>query len=212
MPDRIKVLIVDDSALMRKVLKEILVTDREIEVVGTARDGEDAIEKVRDLKPDVVTMDINMPVMDGLTSMQYIANDFPDIPVIIVSSLTEEGAMITFEALELGAFDYVAKPSGTVSSNLYVVGREIIQKVKLAYHSANKKNIRDRIDRRGNTVVKSKITTVSNSIAMTKEVTKVVVIGISTGGPSTLMVQRFMTDTNFKRLQEKRWTAIIKDN
>lgn len=189
MPEKIKVLIVDDSALMRKVIKEILLTDEEIEVVGTARDGEDAIEKVHNLEPDVITMDINMPVMDGLTSMQYILNSYPDIQVIMVSSLTAEGAMTTFEALELGAFDYVAKPSGTVSANLYVVGKEIIQKVKLAYKSANKKNIRDRIlrssrkEKIADTVQKEK----PKIIKLQNELTKVVVIGISTGGPSTLM-------------------------
>ncbi len=187
MPDRIKVLIVDDSALMRKVLKEILATDRDIEIVGTARDGADAIEKVEDLRPDVITMDINMPVMDGLTSMQYIANDFPNIPVIVVSSLTEEGAMTTFEALELGAFDYVAKPSGTVSSNLYIVGREIIQKVKMAYKNANKKNIRDRIIRCSDNATRNKVPPASKSRIIKSELSKVVVIGISTGGPSTLL-------------------------
>jgi len=77
MTDKIRVLIVDDSALMRKALKEIIMTDSDLEVVGTARDGQDAIEKARDLKPDVVTMDINMPVMDGLTSMQHILSDYP---------------------------------------------------------------------------------------------------------------------------------------
>lgn len=137
--NRIKVLIVDDSALMRRALKEIIMTDASLEVVGTARDGMDAIEKVNELKPDVVTMDINMPVMDGLTSMQHILNDYPEMPILIVSSLTAEGALTTFEALELGAFDYVAKPSGTVSSNIYIVGREIIEKVKLACRSVNKK-------------------------------------------------------------------------
>ena len=141
MTDRIKVLVVDDSALMRKLLKEIIMTDRSLEVVGTARDGQDAIEKVRDLKPDVVTMDINMPVMDGLTSLQYILNEYPEMPVLMISSLTSEGALTTFEALELGAFDYVTKPSGTVSRDLHTVGREIIQKVKLAYKSANRKSI-----------------------------------------------------------------------
>ena len=129
--DRIRVLIADDSALMRKTLREIIMTDPALEVVGTARDGQDAIEKVHDLKPDVVTMDINMPIMDGLTSMQYILNDYPELPVLIISSLTTEGALTTFEALELGAFDYVAKPSGTVSSNIHIVGREIIQKMIL---------------------------------------------------------------------------------
>ena len=96
MAGRIKVLIVDDSALMRKAFKEIIMTDPSLEVVGTARDGQDAVEKVHDLKPDVVTMDINMPVMDGLTSMQYILNEYPELPVLIISSLTTEGALTTF--------------------------------------------------------------------------------------------------------------------
>lgn len=186
--DRIKVLIVDDSALMRRALKEIVMTDSSLEVVGTARDGRDAIEKANELKPDVVTMDINMPVMDGLTSMQYILNDHPEMPILIVSSLTAEGALTTFEALELGAFDYVAKPSGTVSSNIYIVGREIIQKVKLAYRSVNKKSIRDRKARRNNSVTQKRvILTKKTDITKGKEQSKVVVIGISTGGPGTLL-------------------------
>lgn len=187
MPKKIKVLIVDDSALMRKVLKEILNTDNEIVVVGTARDGEDAIEKVKYLEPDVVTMDINMPVMDGLTSMQYILNIYPNIQVIMISSLTADGALTTFEALELGAFDYVTKPSGTVSANLHIVGREITQKIKLAYKSGSKKNIKDRIARSNQKGLK-KLSEQSRKIeTLNNDLSKVVVIGVSTGGPSTLM-------------------------
>jgi len=188
MTDKIRVLIVDDSALMRKALKEIIMTDSKLDVVGTARDGQDAIEKAHDLKPDVVTMDINMPVMDGLTSMQHILSEFPEMPVLMVSSLTAEGALATFEALELGAFDFVTKPSGTVSSNLYIVGKEIIEKVKLAYKNMNKKSIRDRMVRRTNTVNREKVIPSKKiDIGMSKELSKVVVIGISTGGPGTLM-------------------------
>lgn len=185
---KIKILIVDDSALMRKALKEIIMTDPSLDVVGTARDGSDAIEKVRELKPDVITMDINMPVMDGLTAMQYILNDYPKIAVLMVSSLTAEGALTTFEALELGAFDYVAKPSGTVSTDIHLVGREIIQKVKLAYKSVNGKSIRDRVERRSSVTLQKKVERQKESEIMPiKKVTKVVVIGISTGGPGTLM-------------------------
>ena len=188
MNDRIKVLIVDDSALMRKVLKEIIMTDEGLEVIGTARDGREAIDKVHDLKPDVVTMDINMPVMDGLTSMQHILSDYPDMPILIVSSLTSEGALTTFEALELGAFDYVGKPSGTVSSNLYIVGKEIILKIKLAYKGVNKKSIRERAIRRKETVPQKKVdATKKRGLEGSKDISKVVVIGISTGGPGTLM-------------------------
>jgi two-component system chemotaxis response regulator CheB len=187
MADKIKVLIVDDSALMRRALKEIITTDPGIEVVGTARDGQDAIEKARDLEPDVVTMDINMPVMDGLTSMQHILTYYPDMPVLMVSSITEEGALTTFEALELGAFDYVTKPSGTVSSNLHIVGKEIIEKVKLAYKSVNKKSIRDRIQRRSSYSEKGLETVKKSAPRNGTSLSKVVVIGISTGGPGTLM-------------------------
>ena len=186
--NRIKVMIVDDSALMRKALKEIILTDDELEVVGTARDGQDAVEKVKELKPDVITMDINMPVMDGLTSMQYILHDHPEIPVIIISSLTTEGALTTFEALALGAFDYVAKPSGTVSSNIHIVGREIIKKVKLAYKSAKRRSWSSRIQaksmamQRKATVPVGKLQTVQSN-----DLSAIVVIGASTGGPAALM-------------------------
>ena len=192
--DRIRVLIVDDSALMRRAIKEIIMTDAGLEVVGTARDGQDAIEKARELMPDVITMDINMPVMDGLTSMQHILSDYPEMPILMVSSLTAEGAMTTFEALELGAFDYVAKPSGTVSSNIHIVGREIIQKIKLAYKGVNKKSIKDRIQRRSSApppkkqawTKKTDYSSYGNT-SRGKDPSKVVVIGISTGGPGTLM-------------------------
>ncbi len=189
---KIKVLIVDDSALMRKAIKEILLIDSSLEVVGSARDGEDAILKARELMPDVITMDINMPLMDGLTSMQYILTEFPNIAVLILSSLSQEGALTTFEALELGAFDYVAKPSGTVSSNIYIVGREIIEKVKAAYKYSRKTSVRDRIIRckevaRPAKAVQNKTTSISTSSFVKKGASKVVVIGISTGGPNTLM-------------------------
>jgi two-component system, chemotaxis family, protein-glutamate methylesterase/glutaminase len=185
---KIRVLIVDDSALMRRALKEIIMTDPSLEVVGTARDGQDAIEKVCELMPDVVTMDINMPVMDGLTSMQYILSDYPQVAVLMISSLTAEGALTTFEALELGAFDYVGKPSGTVSSNIHIVGREIIQKVKLAYKSVNRKSIRDRVQRSSSIITPKRQEVIKKpEFIRNKELSKVVVIGISTGGPGTLM-------------------------
>ncbi|HEY9060440.1 MAG TPA: chemotaxis response regulator protein-glutamate methylesterase [Pseudobacteroides sp.] len=186
---KIKVLIVDDSALMRKAIKEILSTDSSLEVVGFARDGEDAILKARELMPDVITMDINMPLMDGLTSMQHILNEFPNVAVIVLSSLSQEGALITFEALELGAFDFVAKPSGTVSSNIYIVGKEIIEKVKAGYKYSRKNTIRGRIARTKEIIkpVPKKSIVGSSTTTIKTVATKVVVIGISTGGPNTLM-------------------------
>ncbi len=193
----IRVLVVDDSALMRKMIKAILETDREIEVVGTARDGEDALRKDEELKPDVVTMDINMPVMDGITSMMLLFEQHPDVKVVMLSSLTQEGALTTFEALELGAFDYVAKPSGTVSSDLYNVGKELILKVKAAAQYTKKRrrlftteitasSSRSRKKRRTE-VSKGKASPRPKLPAGPEVARKLVVIGVSTGGPSTLM-------------------------
>ena len=173
----IKVLVVDDSAMMRRVIKEILQTDNEIEVIGVARDGEDALKKDVELHPDVITMDINMPVMDGLTAMLRIFEHHPEVQVIMLSSLTQNGALTTFEALELGAFDYVGKPSGTVSRDLHVVGKELIAKIKAA--ALSKKRRRPKLSKPF-PVKKSDITDFKN-------VNKVVVIGVSTGGPGTLM-------------------------
>lgn len=126
----IKVLVVDDSALMRKALTGILTVDDDVEVV-LARNGEDALDVIAREQPDVVTLDVNMPVMDGITCLSRIMAELPR-PVVMVSSITEKGAIATLEALELGAVDYVAKPGGTVSLNLAEAGEEIRRKVRSA--------------------------------------------------------------------------------
>lgn len=127
----IKVLVVDDSSFMRKIIRDILTSHPQIEVVGVARDGEDALEKIKELNPDVVTLDIEMPKLDGLQTLKIIMKQFPR-PVIMVSSLTQEGAQATLQALSLGAFDYVTKPSGHISLDMNVVGEELIAKVVAA--------------------------------------------------------------------------------
>ncbi|MDX1699849.1 MAG: response regulator, partial [Melioribacteraceae bacterium] len=106
--NNIKVLVVDDSAFMRKSLTILLESDPNITVIDTASDGQVALEKVRKLKPDIVTMDIEMPRMDGLESLEKIMKECPT-PVIMVSSLTIEGAEITLKALDLGAVDFIPK-------------------------------------------------------------------------------------------------------
>ncbi len=125
----IKVLVVDDSLVMRKAISRLLSNDSDIQVVGTAVDGRDAIEKVGSLKPDVVTMDIEMPVMDGLEALKRIMADHP-IPVIMMSALTKEGADITMEALNLGACDYVTKDFAHINSSLAMKQTELVSKVK----------------------------------------------------------------------------------
>lgn len=125
----IRVLIVDDSAFMRNALTKMLSSDPEITVVGTAWNGLDAIEKVAELKPDLVTMDIEMPRMDGIEALRRIMATNP-VPVIMVSSLTTEGARSTLDALDLGAVDFVPKNLSDLSVNIVKVREILIEKVK----------------------------------------------------------------------------------
>jgi two-component system chemotaxis response regulator CheB len=128
---KIGVLIVDDSALVRQMLTTILQTDEAIEVVGTAPDPYVAREKIKKLNPDVLTLDVNMPRMDGLTFLRNLMRLCP-LPVVMVSSLTEKGAEVTLQALELGAVDFVTKPKVDIADGLQAYADEIITKVKMA--------------------------------------------------------------------------------
>ena len=139
---RIRVLVADDSALMRQTLKRIIAASADLDLVGLARDGEDAVAKARELRPDVVSMDINMPKLDGISALQIILQE-KICPVVMVSSLTQQGTATTFECLELGAFDFVGKPDGTVSNNMGVVAEELISKLK----AAASRGIIDRLQR-----------------------------------------------------------------
>ncbi len=136
---KIKVLIIDDSAVIRHLLTEILNEAGDIEVVGTAQDPIFALNKIRDLRPDVITLDVEMPRMDGLSFLKELMRTNP-IPVIMVSALTQNGCETTLRALELGAIDYVTKPSIDVSKGIINLADEIIKKVRIA----SKANIRVR--------------------------------------------------------------------
>jgi two-component system chemotaxis response regulator CheB len=127
-PDTIKILIVDDSAFMRKVIADILSEDEMFEVIGRARNGTEAMEAVRALSPDVVTLDIEMPGKSGIEVLKEIM-EFKPIPVVMVSSLTKEGANVTMQALDMGAVDFVMKPSGNISPDMHKVGDELRRKV-----------------------------------------------------------------------------------
>lgn len=128
---KIHVLVVDDSALIRKLLPEILQHDADIEVVGTAIDPYMARDMIKQLNPDVLTLDVEMPKMDGITFLRNLMRLRP-MPVVMVSTLTEAGADVTFEALELGAVDFVAKPKVDISHTLEDYAAELIAKVKAA--------------------------------------------------------------------------------
>ena len=111
---KIRVLVVDDSALMRKLIPQILQRDPAIEVIGTAMDGAIGLKKIAELRPNVVTLDLNMPRMDGIEMLRQITGKH-HVPVIVVSAQTERGASITLKALSLGAFDFVTKPQEAAS-------------------------------------------------------------------------------------------------
>ncbi|WP_243039333.1 protein-glutamate methylesterase/protein-glutamine glutaminase [Dyella sedimenti] len=129
--ERVRVLVVDDSALVRKLLSTMLSCDPGIEVVGTAADPLIAREKIKQLNPDVLTLDVEMPRMDGLTFLENLMRLRP-MPVVMVSSLTQEGAEVTLRALELGAVDFFAKPANDLASTFAEGAQEICAKVKLA--------------------------------------------------------------------------------
>jgi two-component system chemotaxis response regulator CheB len=125
------VLVVDDSAFMRRVISDILSSTDEFRVVGTARDGNDALRKVHQLEPDLVTMDVEMPGLDGLSALGYIMSETPR-PVVMLSAYTTEGGEATMRALDYGAVDFVAKPSGTISLNLDTVSDRLLQALRAA--------------------------------------------------------------------------------
>jgi len=131
MSKKIKVLIVDDSALVRQVLTKIIDSSKNLEVIGSARDPIDARDKIKQLNPDVLTLDIEMPKMDGVTFLKNLMRLRP-MPVVMISTLTEMGADITLEALEVGAVDFIAKPKIDVQGALQEYSDEIIEKLEIA--------------------------------------------------------------------------------
>src|SRR6476660_772918 len=133
MPDRVRVLVVDDSAYVRKVVSQMLARSPSIEVVGAARDGAEALELVEELKPDVITCDLNMPVMDGVAFVRAQMARRP-VPIVIISIAAESGEQV-LAALDAGAIDFVQKPTALATEKLMDVAEELIDKVKAAARS-----------------------------------------------------------------------------
>ncbi len=178
----INVLVVDDSAFMRKALSMMLESDPEIKVVDTARDGLDALEKVERLQPDVVTLDVEMPRMDGITALKRIMRDFPR-PVLMVSSLTKEGAETTIEALQAGAVDFIPKQFSYVSLEITKIQEDLVAKVKTIARS------RSRLFRRsaaGTTPAAAAPVRTPATAGLGASDARLIAIGISTGGPFAL--------------------------
>jgi len=168
---QIKILVVDDSLLMQKVLVDLLQSDSQISVIGTARNGEEALSKIKSLHPDVVTLDIEMPRMNGLTTVRKIMETNP-LPVVMISALAQREAQLTLKALEFGAVDYVPKPSGPISLNMNEVKNELITKVKTAA-SANINQLKP-------------LQTEKVALPKAKSRDKIISIAASTGGPAAV--------------------------
>ncbi len=191
---RIRVLVVDDSAFMRKVISDTLTSNPDIEVIGRAKNGQEAIEKVTRLKPDVVTMDIEMPVLDGMNALGYIMSECPT-PVIMLSAANSTDTTIT--AFHYGAVDFIVKPTGEMSRNMITIKDEIIKKVKAAAGVAVHKLGFIEEEKKKEAVGKELLFNfLDHSIENSKKkktepikkikLQKVVVIGSSTGGPRAL--------------------------
>ncbi|HEY3426923.1 MAG TPA: chemotaxis response regulator protein-glutamate methylesterase [Negativicutes bacterium] len=174
----IRILIVDDSAFMRKLLLDLFTAESDFTVLDTARNGTDAIDKVKRLKPDVITMDVEMPILDGIKALEVIMHEAPT-PVIMVSSLTRLGAEATMRALELGAVDFVAKTAGPISS-IGEISADILAKCR----SAVRANVTQL------TKPQVKVTPIVNLLLPQQRSIgfeeRIVAIGTSTGGPRAL--------------------------
>src|ERR1700731_5343631 len=190
---KIRVLVVDDSAFMCKVLQEIINADPQLEVAGLGRDGRDAIALAESLRPDVITMDINMPHVDGLQATEMIMSQNPR-PIVIVSSESREGAASTLRALELGAIDFVMKPSSGIDLDMKNVREELLRKLKMA---AKVRVVRTaaRHDAAGAPEPRPQAQAAKDAGSADARF-PLVVIAASTGGPATLMrlLPRFPKD------------------
>lgn len=187
MSNPVRVLVVDDSALMRKLIPQILEKDGTIKVVGTAMDGAFGLRKIEELKPQVVTLDLEMPRMDGIAMLREITRRYR-LPVIVFSAHSREGAQATLKALALGAFDFVTKPSSAASGHLHEIAQELAIKIKTAAISGFPKVMP--------AIPPAQFRNTSFKKEHHHPPTRVVAIGISTGGPNALeyMLSRIPAD------------------
>ncbi|MDF2001785.1 chemotaxis response regulator protein-glutamate methylesterase [Bacillus pumilus] len=184
----IRVLVVDDSAFMRKLISDFLSAEQEIEVVGTARNGEDALKRIKELNPDVVTLDVEMPVLNGTEALKQILAEH-DLAVIMVSSQTKQGKDLTIHCLELGAFDFVTKPSGSISLDLHKVRGQIVERVLAAGMSRKRTEVQ--ISPKPVMKTPSPVAFPRPQAVKSSSLRKIISIGTSTGGPRAL--QRVVT-------------------
>jgi two-component system chemotaxis response regulator CheB len=178
MAEPLRVLVVDDSAFMRRVIGEAISAQPDMTLVGTAHNGLDALLKVEQLQPDVVTLDVEMPEMDGLTALRHLMARYPR-PVVMLSSLTQEGAATTLRALSMGAVDFVPKPSGSISLDFHKVRDDLLQKIRVAANARVRTSTTAAPRFHPSPVARARV---SSRAAFER----LVVIGSSTGGPRAL--------------------------
>jgi len=188
---KIRVLVVEDSMFMRKVLEEIFNADEQLQVVGNAKDGREAVALAESLKPDVITMDINMPHVDGLQATAEIMTTNPR-PIVIVSSESREGAASTLRALELGAIEFVAKPSSAIDLDMQSVKEELLRKVRMAakvrvVRTASRLALTIQNANGSKTPASASVRVRPSPMAGLDQRFPVVVLAASTGGPATVM-------------------------
>jgi two-component system, chemotaxis family, protein-glutamate methylesterase/glutaminase len=176
----IKVLVVDDSAFMRKIITDILNSDENIQVLDTARNGFEALEKFRALKPDIITLDVEMPVMNGLDCLKELLK-YKFVPVIMFSSLTCEGAEATIQALTVGAVDFVTKPTNIFGLAGEEKKQELIEKIKIARTILKADRVAFK-ELPKEVLIKPK----NSDIKKSNDINKIIAIGSSTGGPRAL--------------------------
>ncbi len=177
MSSPVRVLVVDDSALMRKLIPQILERDGSIHVVGTAMDGSFVTRKIEELHPDVITLDLEMPRMDGMDTLREIMRKHR-LPVIVVSAHSTQGASATFKALSMGAFDFVAKPRDAASSRMDEIGGELISKIKAAAQT--------KMPSIGGGLPAETVRVRKPLLKHRGAPNRIIAIGISTGGPNAL--------------------------
>lgn len=190
---KIKVLVVDDSALMRRIISDMINSEADMETVDVARNGEDLFKKLAIISPDVITMDVEMPVMDGITALKELKRKGIKKPVIVLSSVSKQGTALTMECLQSGAFDFLPKPSGSISLDIDKVKDQLVEKIRAAYTHVTlyKQDTEPRIVRKpeikheNNITEKNIVKPVFNK-NITHNKINAVVIGASTGGPKAL--------------------------
>ncbi len=191
MSERIRVLVVDDSALMRKLIPAILARDSSIEVVGTAMDGAFALKKIEELQPDVVTLDLEMPRMDGMEMLRLIMKRAP-LPIILFSTHSKEGGYATLKALALGAVDFLQKPKDAAVGRLEEIADQLIAKIKVAKRAAKRKL--------PPVTVVEELSRVTKGARPTLPPRRVIAVGISTGGPNALQYMLSQIPSDFLSL------------